>query len=231
MGNGLAKAPHPLLFEKIDARKGSDDVPSPTLDHSGRSWRLRSRGIGAKLAALDTGDGLADGHAKADPSVKAPIAEALHCPLAFEGTHLLKELEIAQVAHHYCKPMGEDLVAQCLLYDGTGPNARLIGVEYLVSAEIYSKMPADEQVYWHDHKYEVDAGYIKSLTQTGDEEKQTLAKAGRLAARSSHLVDRQDLSHGAGTVVLGGDGGRAVCAGSQGWDGLGAGLCAEERGE
>ena len=67
----------------------------------------------------------ADGHGdgKAEPSsVKAPIAEVMHCPLAFEGTHLLKELpEVAQVAYHYCKPMNDDLVAQCLLYDGTGP--------------------------------------------------------------------------------------------------------------
>ena len=82
----------------------------------------------------------ADGHGKADPSVKAPIAEVLHCPLAFEGTHLLKEFpEVAQVAYHYCKPMGDDLVAQCLLYDGTGPDARLIGVEYLVNAEVFGR--------------------------------------------------------------------------------------------
>jgi hypothetical protein len=119
----------------------------------------------------------ADGHGKADPSVKAPVAEVLHCPLAFEGTHLLKELpEVAQVAYHYCKPMNDDLVAQCLLYDSTGPDARLIGVEYLVSGDVYRKMPADEQAYWHDHKYEVDAGLLKSLAQTGTEEKATLAK-------------------------------------------------------
>ena len=80
----------------------------------------------------------ADGHNQAVPSVKAPIAEVMHCPLAFEGTHLLKDMpEVAQVAYHYCKPMNDDLVAQCLLYDGTGPDARLIGVEYLVSADVF----------------------------------------------------------------------------------------------
>jgi hypothetical protein len=119
-----------------------------------------------------------DGHTKAEPpSVKAPVAEVMHCPLAFEGTHLLKEMpEVAQIAYHYCKPMNDELVAQCLLYDSTAPDARLIGVEYLVSGETFRKMPAEEQSYWHDHKYEVDAGLLKSLTQTGDEEKATLAK-------------------------------------------------------
>jgi hypothetical protein len=129
----------------------------------------------------------ADGHGKPDPSVKAPIAEVLHCPLAFEGTHLLKEFpEVAQVAYHYCKPMGEDLVAQCLLYDGTGPDARLIGVEYLVSADVFKKMPAEEKAYWHDHKYEVDAGLLKSLTQSGEEEKATLAKVRTLYGKIFH---------------------------------------------
>ena len=129
----------------------------------------------------------ADGHVRADASIKAPVAEVLHCPLAFEGTHLLKELpEVAQVAYHYCKPVGEDLVAQCLLYDGTGPDARLIGVEYLVSADVFNKMPADEKGYWHDHKYEVDAGLLKSLTQTGEEEKATLAKVRTLYGKIFH---------------------------------------------
>jgi hypothetical protein len=129
----------------------------------------------------------ADGHgAQADPAAKAPLAEVMHCPLAFEGTHLLKEMpEVAQVAYHYCKPMGDNL-AQCLLYDGTGPDARLIGVEYLVPDNVFRSMPPDEQVYWHDHKYEVDAGLLKSLIQTGEEEKATLAKVRTLYGKIFH---------------------------------------------
>ncbi len=129
----------------------------------------------------------AEGHgAKVDPAAKAPVAEVMHCPLAFEGTHLLKEMpEVAQVAYHYCKPLGADL-AQCLLYDGTGPDARLIGVEYLVSDAVFRSMPSEEKVYWHDHKYEVDAGLLKSLIQTGAEEKATLAKVRTLYGKVFH---------------------------------------------
>jgi hypothetical protein len=117
---------------------------------------------------------------------KAPIREILHCPLAFAGVHLLKDLPAySQTAYHYCKPVSDD-VNQCVLYDGTGPDARLIGVEYLVSDALYQKMPADEKPYWHDHKYEVDAGLLKSLTQSGAEEKKTMAAVRPLWGKVYH---------------------------------------------
>ena len=143
---------------------------------------------GAGLSAIvQESPARADDHdAKSAPGVKAPLEEVLHCPLAFEGTHLLKDLpELGQKAIHYCKPVNDE-VAQCVLYDGTGPDARLIGVEYLVSDRIYQTMPAEEKLYWHDHKYEVDAGLLKSLTQTGEEEKKTLANVRPLWGKVYH---------------------------------------------
>ena len=117
-------------------------------------------------------------HGQVPVGVKAPIQEILHCPLAFAGVHLLKDLpEHPQVAYHYCKTLNDD-VSQCVLYDGTGPDARLIGIEYLVSDALYQKLPPEEKVYWHDHKYEVDSGLLKSLTQTGADE-ETAMKAVR----------------------------------------------------
>jgi hypothetical protein len=125
-------------------------------------------------------------HAQAPAGGKAPISEILHCPLSFAGVHLLKDLpRYSQVAYHYCKPVN-DQVNQCVLYDGTGPDARLIGVEYLVSDAIYQTMPAEEKLYWHDHKHEVDAGLIRSLTQTGDDEKKTLAAVRTLWGKVHH---------------------------------------------
>ena len=118
--------------------------------------------------------------------VKGPIEEVLHCPLAFAGVHLLKDLpEYSQTAYHYCKPVNADL-NQCLLYDGTGPDARLIGVEYLASDALYQKMPPEEKLYWHDHKYEVDSGLLQSLTQTGDDERKTMAAVRPLWGKVYH---------------------------------------------
>jgi hypothetical protein len=125
-------------------------------------------------------------HGRPAAGAKAPIQEVLHCPLSFAGVHLLKDLpEHAQVAYHYCKPVNDD-VSQCVLYDGTGPEARLIGVEYLVSDALYQKMPPEEKLYWHDHKHEVDAGLLKSLTQTGNEERTTLAAVRTLWGKVFH---------------------------------------------
>jgi hypothetical protein len=125
-------------------------------------------------------------HVQPPVGVKAPIQEIIHCPLAFAGVHLLKDFpEHSQVAYHYCKPINDDL-SQCVLYDGTGPDARLIGIEYLVSDTLYQKMPTEEKVYWHDHRHEVDAGLLKSLTQAGDEEKKTLAVVRTLWGKVFH---------------------------------------------
>ena len=138
------------------------------------------------MAGLLRADDRTPAHASPGAVVKAPVAEVLHCPLAFAGVHLLKDMpEVSQVAYHFCKPLNDDL-SQCLLYDGTGPDARLIGTEYLVSQAVYDGMPADEKAYWHDHKYEVDSGLIRSLTQTGDEEKATLAKVRTLYGKIYH---------------------------------------------
>ncbi len=124
-----------------------------------------------------------EGH---EAGIKAPVAEVLHCPLAFAGVHLQKDQPSnAQVAYHYCKPLNDD-VNQCLLYDGTGPDARLIGVEYLVSDAVYRSMPEEERGYWHDHKHEVDARLIRSLTQSGAEEDATLAKVRTLWGKVYH---------------------------------------------
>jgi Protein of unknown function (DUF1264) len=115
--------------------------------------------------------------------VKAPIAEILQCPLAFAAVHLMKDRpEVARVAYHFCKPINDD-VSQCILYDGTGPDARLIGIEYLVTDAIYNKMPPEEQAYWHDYKYEIDSGLLKSLTQSGADEEASLAKIRTLRAK------------------------------------------------
>jgi len=118
--------------------------------------------------------------------VKAPLAEALHCPLAFAGVHLRKDRPAdSRVAYHFCKAVNDD-VCQCILYDGLGPDARLIGIEYLVTDEIYRRMPPEEQAYWHDHKYEVDSGLLRSLTQSGAEEAATLAKVRTLWGKVYH---------------------------------------------
>jgi hypothetical protein len=47
---------------------------------------------------------------------------------------------------------------QCVLFDSTGANAKLLGVEYVISDATYRALPEAEKKYWHPHTYEVLGG-------------------------------------------------------------------------
>ena len=71
----------------------------------------------------------------------------------------------AQVeAHHFCACPNED-VRQCGIYDSDKPNARLIGLEYIISSELFEGLPEEEKVYWHSHKFEVSSGTLQVCHQ------------------------------------------------------------------
>jgi len=62
-------------------------------------------------------------------------------------------------ANHYCSHITED-IRQCLIYDSVKPNARLIGVEYMVTPRIYDTLPQEERRLWHTHEFEVKSGML-----------------------------------------------------------------------
>ena len=45
-----------------------------------------------------------------------------------------------------------------MLYDTNAKNAKLLGVEYIISDAAYRKLPDEEKKYWHAHTYEVLGG-------------------------------------------------------------------------
>lgn len=61
--------------------------------------------------------------------------------------------------NHYCAHLTED-VRQCILYDSPGPNARLIGIEYMITPKLYETLPAEERRLWHSHVFEVKSGML-----------------------------------------------------------------------
>lgn len=62
-------------------------------------------------------------------------------------------------AHHYCTKINEDLT-QCVMYDGNGENAKIMGVEYIVSERLFKTLPMAERELWHSHAYEVKSGEL-----------------------------------------------------------------------
>jgi uncharacterized protein DUF1264 len=137
-----------------------------TMDR--REWLgLVGSGVGLSLAGEACA---ADGHAEAkpgDPGLMAPVHE-VHAH--FCGIHIAKANPKFQlVAQHYCMSRSEEM-HQCLLYDSTEKNAKLLGVEYIISDRLYRELPDEEKKYWHPHTYEVLAGGLIAPSMKREDE-------------------------------------------------------------
>jgi hypothetical protein len=114
------------------------------------------------------GAGFLLGGRAADGRLDAPGANPARGPLGHEhahfcGIHLAKgDPKIQIVTQHFCAahtPAGEEeAMFQCVLFDSAGANAKLLGVEYIITDKRYRALPEQEKPYWHPHTYEVLAG-------------------------------------------------------------------------
>ncbi|SHG51965.1 Protein of unknown function [Massilia sp. CF038] len=76
------------------------------------------------------------------------------------GFHPMKDRpEMQMEAHHYCHQMNEDF-AQCMLFDSSEKNARLNGIEYIISESLFNTLPETERAYWHPHNGEILGGQL-----------------------------------------------------------------------
>lgn len=101
--------------------------------------------------------------------VKTPIG-SIHDHLS--GFHFYSgDLQRALRVEHYCSHLNED-VFQCVIYDSDQPNARLIGVEYIISEALFTQLPEGEKKLWHSHRYEVMSGLLSApdLAPTAERE-------------------------------------------------------------
>lgn len=81
--------------------------------------------------------------------------------------------------HHYCKLAQPDpLVLECLLYTSTDPDARLVGVEYMIDKRLArANLPLEAwNTYYHDHAVEIATGRVQVLDRPEAEAK-ALAEA------------------------------------------------------
>jgi hypothetical protein len=76
------------------------------------------------------------------------------------GLHPMKDApEQQMLAHHYCRQLNEDML-QCILFDGASREARLTGVEYIISEKLFETLPEAERAYWHPHNAEILSGQL-----------------------------------------------------------------------
>jgi hypothetical protein len=77
-----------------------------------------------------------------------------------DGFHFYSGNMQAQMeAHHYCSILNED-VHQCVIFDGNGRDAKMMGIEYIVSGRLFEQFAEEEKKLWHSHVYEVKSGTL-----------------------------------------------------------------------
>src|SRR5882757_9342041 len=68
-----------------------------------------------------------------------------------------KDPKLQVEAHHYCMEVRPGLF-QCIVLESNKPKARFLGIEYIVTNDIFQGFDAAEKKYWHPHDYEVSSG-------------------------------------------------------------------------
>jgi hypothetical protein len=88
---------------------------------------------------------------------KHPIdqIDAYVCGLHFYNGEMGRQV----IAHHFCSHRSEEFL-QCVIYDTDKSDARLIGIEYIISARLFAGLPDEERRYWHSHQFEVKSGQL-----------------------------------------------------------------------
>lgn len=103
----------------------------------------------AKSKVLDTG---------ADLIQSAAPLKKINAYL--DGFHFYNGNINAQMeAHHYVSQLNED-VYQAIIFDGNGDDAKLMGVEYIITERLFKTLDDEEKKLWHSHHYEVKSGTL-----------------------------------------------------------------------
>lgn len=164
---------------------GNSESPSPTPGSP----------ASGKTEALDAGAALIQS--------KPPVG-ALNAYL--DGFHFASGDLTAQVeAHHYCAMLSEDLT-QCVIFDGNTRDAKLMGVEYIVSAALFRTLPAKERTLWHSHAYEVKSGQLVAPGLPHLAEHELMEKIVSTYGKTWHTWDthgKKDLPEGIPQLMMG----------------------------
>ncbi len=127
------------------------------------------------FAAL--GAGIVVGEQTAHADHDKPASGPLHAPhVHFCGIHIAKNNPKFQltVQHYFAAHTTDehgDPMFQCVLFDSMGKNAKLLGVEYVITDNAYRSLPDAEKKFWHAHTYEVLGGGLIAPGMEDAEEK------------------------------------------------------------
>jgi hypothetical protein len=112
--------------------------------------------------------------------------EAMHLHLC--AFHVARDdLNFQLQAHHYCMPLREDgKLFQCLVTNSSKPGAKILGVEYIITDDIYQGLANEEKAFWDPHDYEVTSGLLVAPKLSEDEENRFLAVVRKTWGKTFH---------------------------------------------
>lgn len=146
----------------------------------------RSLTIGAGVLALAVGaapGGVTPSSAPAEsPRQPGPLAAYTTHLVA---THYLRDR--SYITHHYFKPVTEG-VLQGLVFRETADGAPLIEVEWAIATEVWQRLPAWQQAFWHPLAPAVDAGRVSAPDLPDAEEAELLRTVRGLWAQTFNLA-------------------------------------------
>lgn len=88
---------------------------------------------------------------------KSPLE---HFNTYLDGFHFYNGNSGAQMeAHHYVQQLNKD-VHQAIIFDGNGKDAKIMGIEYIISESLFNELTDEEKKLWHSHQYEVKSGTL-----------------------------------------------------------------------
>ena len=104
-----------------------------------------------------------------------------------QAPHMMADGKVGGPYHHYCKGIQNGKVLQCLLFESTKPDAKLVAVEYFIEKNLARKnVPL---VQWnrafHDHQVEIATGRVAILDIDDPKEVKALADA---AAKTDGVI-------------------------------------------
>ena len=83
-----------------------------------------------------------------------------HFDVFMVGLHCAKhEPSMQMEAHHYCKLVNGEML-ECAIFDGNTEDANLIGIEYIITEQLFDRLPEAERACWHPHNYEILSGQL-----------------------------------------------------------------------
>jgi hypothetical protein len=134
---------------------------------------------------------------------KAPLSK-LNAYL--DGFHFYSgNMQGQMEAHHYCGHLNEDLI-QCVIFDGNDEDAKIMGIEYIVSAKLFAGLPQEEKHLWHSHVHEVRSGTLiaPGIPEVAERELMTrIAGTYGKTWHTWHTDQQQQLPLGAPMLMMG----------------------------